>query len=137
MIKAVLFDLYETLVTQRDIDVPRASKLGAILGLEHNAYRAAWKLQRPRIVRGHVTFREALEGIGMQLNAPIDPDVVQRVCDERIRANRIVFDRIDAELIAMTRHLNQQGIKLAVVSNCFAEDVEAWPQCAFAPQFTC
>ena len=137
MIAAVLFDLYQTLVTERDVAVPRASGLGETLGLDDRTYRAAWRLQRPRIVRGHVTFREALMDIGMQLHVPLDPAVVERVCDERVQAKRTVFARIDPAVVALTRQLHQQRIGLAVLSNCFAEDVEAWPGCALAPQFAC
>ena len=64
MIAAVLFDLYETLVTERDVAVPRASKLGETLGLDDKAFRAAWKLQRPRIV--NIGDHDVEELIGAQ-----------------------------------------------------------------------
>jgi putative hydrolase of the HAD superfamily len=137
MIEAVFFDLYETLVTEQGIDVPRAARLGPTLGLDDKAYRVQWRLQRPRVIRGDLTFSAALMEIGALLNARLDPAVVKRVVHERIQARRTVFERIDQELVALTRHLGQQGRQLAVISNCFAEDVEAWPGCAFAPQFGC
>jgi putative hydrolase of the HAD superfamily len=94
-----------------------------------------WRLQRPRIIRGELTFAEALMEIGSRLNVTIDPVVIRRVTSERIRANREVFDRIDSGLLALTRHLHENGVRLAVISNCFEEDVAAWHDCAFAPQF--
>ena len=47
MIKAVVFDLYETLVTQSGVDVPRAGALGESLGLDARTYRRKWKELRP------------------------------------------------------------------------------------------
>ncbi len=135
MITAVLFDVFETLVTERGAAPPRASSLGEALGLDGTAFRAAWKTQRPRVVRGYLSFGEALIEIGTQLGVAVDPDAVQRVCEGRVRAKAAVFQRIDPELVAVTQGLLEQGIRLAAVSNCFAEDVQAWPGCALAPQF--
>jgi HAD superfamily hydrolase (TIGR01549 family) len=137
MVKAVVFDLYETLVTQSGTAVPRAGALGASLGLDATAYRREWKQMRPRVLRGELTFAEALTQIGTRLSAAIPFERVQHACDERIRANTEVFQKIDLELLALTRDLRAHGVRLATISNCMAEDVVAWPTSAFAPQFAC
>jgi HAD superfamily hydrolase (TIGR01509 family) len=135
-IKAVLFDLYETLVTEHGLDVPRAGKLGPTLGIPTERFRPVWKALRKRIVRGELTFRDALFEIAMDVNTPVDPAAVDRVCEERLRAKRMVMLRVDVEVAVMTRHLRRQGIPLAVVSNSMAEDVAAWHECPLAEQFT-
>ncbi len=135
MVKAVVFDLYETLVTQSGTAVPRAGALGESLGLDPTAYRREWKQMRPQVLRGELTFAEALMQIGTRLSAPIPFERVQQACDERIRANTEVFQKIDPDLLALTRDLHAHGVRLATISNCMAEDVVAWPTCAFAPQF--
>jgi hypothetical protein len=56
MIAAVLFDLYETLITESAIRPARASSSAAILGLEENAYRTEWKKRRLRIAPGEISF---------------------------------------------------------------------------------
>jgi FMN phosphatase YigB (HAD superfamily) len=43
MISAVLFDLYETLITESGIQLTRASALATALGLEEKVYRTEWK----------------------------------------------------------------------------------------------
>ena len=60
MITAVLFDLFETLITESGIQATRASSLATTLGLEKDAYRKEWKMRRPSIVRGQMSFAEAL-----------------------------------------------------------------------------
>src|SRR5688500_9582525 len=137
MFKAVVFDLYETLVTQSGTVVPRAGALGESLGLDATAYRREWKQLRPRVLRGELTFAEALTQIGTRLCAAIPVDRVQHACDERIRANTKVFQTIDPDVLALTRDLRSQGLRLATISNCMAEDVVAWPTSALAPQFLC
>jgi len=133
MITAVLFDLYETLVTERGTNAVRASSLGPRLGLDATAFRKAWKSQRPRVIRGRLSFADALIDIGTQLGQPVDPDIVLGLCEERVREKSALFGRLDPGAVAALRHLGNRGVKLAVVSNCCAEDVEAWPRCVAAP----
>ena len=137
MIKAVVFDLYETLVTQTGTDVPRAGALGESLGLDATAYRREWKQLRPLVLRGELTFQQALAEVGRRLGVTIQDERVQHARDARIRANTAVFQKIDPEIVALTRDLHGRGVRLATISNCMAEDVVAWPSSAFAPQFGC
>jgi len=137
MFKAIVFDLYETLVTQSGTVVPRAGALGDSLGLDATAYRREWKQLRPLCLRGQLTFREALVEIGTRLGVAIASERVQGACHERVRANVEVFQKIDPAITALTRELHGRGVHLATISNCMAEDVVAWPQSAFAPQFRC
>ena len=135
MIKAVIFDLYETLVTQSGTVVPRAGALGESLGLDAIAYRREWKQLRPMVLRGQLTFQQALVEIGRRLGVTIQDERVQHARDARIRANTAVFQKIDPEIVALTRDLHGRSVRLATISNCMAEDVVAWPSSAFAPQF--
>ena len=137
MITAVIFDLYETLVTQSGVDVPRAGALGESFGLDATAYRKQWKQLRPLALRGELTFREALTKVGTTLGANVTAERIQRACDDRIRANTAVFETIDPELLAVTSELAARGARLATISNCMAEDVAAWPGCAYASHFAC
>jgi len=137
MVKAVVFDLYETLVTQSGTAVPRAGALGEWLGLNAIAYRREWKKLRPLALCGQLTFQQALVEAGARLGVVIPADLVQRACDDRVRANVEVFQKIDVDIVALTRDLHRRGVRLATISNCMAEDVVAWPTSAFAPQFAC
>jgi hypothetical protein len=85
VIKAVLFDLFETLISESELQSTRASSLGATLGVESSAYLTEWKSQRPRVVIGEVSFAEALSGISERLLGGVDPSVVERICDQRRR----------------------------------------------------
>lgn len=132
MVKGVLFDLYETLVTERGTSPVRASSLGPRLGLDPTAFRHAWKSQRPRVIRGELSLADALSHVGRELGRPADPAIVHRICLERVREKATIFGRMDPAAVRVLRHLRLCGVKLAVVSNCCAEDVEAWPRCAAA-----
>lgn len=138
MITGILFDLYETLVTERHATPARASSLGERLGLDAVAFRKAWKPQRARIIRGHVSFVDALLEIGAALGRRLDAELVRALSDERRVEKAALFQRLDPVAIGVLRQLRNRGCRLAVVSNCFAEDVGAWPRCPAAECFdTC
>ena len=137
MIRAVLFDLYETLVTESETRPARASSLGEALGLDPVAFHTEWKAHRPLVVRGKLSFGDALTEIGRLLSVGVPADRVRQVCEKRTREKAAAFQRIDPRLVTLTGDLCRLGIRLGVVSNCFAEDVQSWPECALASMFDC
>ncbi len=137
MVKAVLFDLFETLITESPVQPTRASSLGNALGLLPEAFRVEWKTRRPRVVLGHLGFGEALTEISRTLTGTVDTTAVQRVCEQRVREKAAAFAQLDEEVSSLVADLRGQGIRLAVLSNCFAEDVQAWPTWPLAHAFQC
>jgi putative hydrolase of the HAD superfamily len=128
---AVLFDLYETLVTERHATPARASALGERLGLDAVAFRKAWKPQRIRVIHGQVSFADAVLEIGAMLGRRLDAELVRDLSDEK----PVLLQRFDPDALGVLRRLRDRGCRLAVVSNCFAEDVDAWPTCPAAECF--
>jgi hypothetical protein len=96
---AILFDLYETLVTERHATPVRALSLAEHLGCDGPLFRKAWKAQRPRVIRGQVSFADALLEIGTSLGRTLNPAVVHSVCEERCREKSALFDRFDHEAL--------------------------------------
>lgn len=137
MIEAVLFDLFETLITESPAQPTRASSLGDPLGLEQEAFRVEWKVRRPRVILGQLSFSEALTEISRTLTGTVDATTVRQICEQRIREKAAAYSRIDEEVVALVTDLRRSGLDLAVVSNCFEEDVVAWPTCSLARDFKC
>jgi putative hydrolase of the HAD superfamily len=137
MVKAVLFDLFETLVTESVTQPTRTSRLGSALGLEDAAFRAEWKATRPRIILGDLSFHEALTEISRTLIGRVDAVIVAHLCEERVREKAVAFAAIDEDVVALVRRLRGRGVSLAVISNCFAEDVRSWSTWPLACEFQC
>jgi putative hydrolase of the HAD superfamily len=137
MIKAVLFDLYETLITEAHLAPTRASSLADALGLERQAYRAEWKARRPRIVVGELSFADALTEVSQTLAGTVDTAAVQRICRQRIREKAAAFAHPDDQVTTLITGLVRSGVGLGVVSNGFREDVLPWSDCSLAPAFQC
>jgi HAD superfamily hydrolase (TIGR01509 family) len=137
MISAVLFDLYETLVTESGIQLTRASALATALGLEEKVYRTEWKMRRPHVVRGTLSFADALAEISRSLIGRVDLATIQSICEQRVREKAAACARIDDDVASLVTALTRQGTVLALISNGFEEDVAGWSLCSLAPRFRC
>ena len=113
------------------------SSLAPEFGCAREAFRAQWKTRRPAVTAGRLSFRQALSDIAIALGGRTDDAMLQRICDDRVRAKARPFAQIDPDVLTTIDRLRRRGIALGVISNCFAEDVAAWPQCAVAARFDC
>ena len=111
VIKAVLFDLFETLVTESHVAPTRASSLAPALGLERQAYRPEWKARRPRIVVGALSFADALMEISQTLAGTVDAAAVHAICEQRIREKVDAFARIDDQIKTLIAGLADRHIR--------------------------
>jgi FMN phosphatase YigB (HAD superfamily) len=137
MPRAVLFDLFETLVTESSTQPAGVSSLAAAFGCERQAFRTRWKALRPAVTTGRVPFRQALKDIATMLGGNAEEATLQRACDERRRIKAEAFARIEDQVLMMIGDLRSRHLRLGVISNCFAEDVAAWSQCALASRVDC
>jgi putative hydrolase of the HAD superfamily len=137
MLRAVLFDLFETLVTESRTRPAGVSSLATELGCEREAFRVQWKAHRLAVTAGRLSFRQALRDIATSLGGHAEDATLQRMCDERIRVKAEAFEQIEPQILMMLEHLRSRGLRLGIVSNCFAEDVVAWPRCSLATSFDC
>jgi len=137
MVRAVLFDLFETLVTESRTRPAGVSSLAHELGCERAAFRAQWKALRPAVTTGRVTFRQALTDITARLGGRAEEATLQRLCDARIRIKAEPFAEVDEQVLAGLDHLRSRHVRLGVISNGFAEDVTAWSGSALASRVDC
>jgi HAD superfamily hydrolase (TIGR01509 family) len=137
MVKAVLFDLFETLITESGTRPSGVSSLASELGCELEPFRARWKALRPAVATGQMSFRQALSDIAAGLGGATGDATLQRISDERIHVKSKAFAQTEPPVLTMLDALRDRGLRLGVVSNCFAEDVSAWPTSSLASRFDC
>ena len=126
MIHAVLFDLFETLVTESTASVRRASSLAQDLGVNQDAYRSLWRSRHLGVVLGRCSFRDTLTQIARTLRGTPDDTLLDQLRSERVSQKAAVLRSVEADVPAALDALRAAGLKLAVVTNCFAEDVAVW-----------
>src|SRR5687768_15498615 len=116
MIQAVLFDLFETLVTESTASMQRASSLAAELGVNEDAYRRHWRSRRLDIVLGRCSFRDTLAQIVRTLGGTPDEKLLERLRSERVKQKAAVLRTVEPDVLAAIDALRARGLKLAVVT---------------------
>jgi len=136
--RAVLFDLFETLVTEFADGRRRARRefdYRSLLGLDNDTFRKEWNARVMRRMTGELDFfaviREMLDARGL----PWPEETARMLYEERVREKRAVFSGIDPDIIRMLARLKGMGLRLCLVSNCSEEEVRGWDDCDLAPFF--
>src|SRR5438034_597419 len=114
MIQGVLFDLFETLVTESHASIQRASSLASRLGLNDDAYRRHWRSRRPDVVLGRSTFRETLAQIARTLGTPPDERILDDILSERVRQKAAVLCDVQSDVLATMEALRARGLRLVL-----------------------
>ena len=123
MIRAVLFDVYETLVTHYRAPLYFSGEIAADLGLPTEAFRPRWRaLEHARSV-GELTLEETLTRI-LAENGREDPEAVRRVAEKRRETARAAFASMRPDVTGMLMSLRERSIRIGLVSNCFSEEAE-------------
>jgi putative hydrolase of the HAD superfamily len=126
MIQGVLFDLFETLVTESAASVRRASSLARQLRVNEDAYKRYWGPRRQGIVLGRSSFRDTLFEIARTLGATPEESLLDHLRSERVRQKAAVLHDVEPDVLATIEALRGRGLKLGLITNCFAEDVVGW-----------
>ncbi|MED1865282.1 HAD family hydrolase [Fictibacillus nanhaiensis] len=136
MVKAVFFDLYETLITEWKDGRKKAKYSIKPLGLDNKIFKVEWDLRRELRMNGtfldhESVLRDILRSQGMEPKL----DAIEQVHRERMAVKRIPFQEMNPLVLGLLRTLKSKGLKLGLISNAAAEEVYAWETCDLADFF--
>jgi len=132
--KAVIFDLFETLVEPSIVDWERArSDMAATLGVSSHEFARLWIESYPQRATGVFTTIEAsIEHICQALNVKVEAEKIQRAAQIRIEFTRRALTPRGDAVLTLTQ-LKTLGYKIGLISNCSVEVPPLWPDLPFAP----
>lgn len=140
MIRAVLFDMYETLVTLLTGPQCFSREMAAMAGVETETFRAAWRTTEDARMTGmplETALRRAMEDSGC-----FSEDSYRRILELRYASRVIRPETLHPEILPMLRALHERGLQVGLVTNCQSEEAQAirrsvlWP-CFDAPVLSC
>lgn len=134
MIKAVIFDMFETLVTHYRSALYFGEDIARDLNLPEERFREGWDSTEEDRSIGLFTFEQIIRQI-MEKNAIYSEELLNHVSEKRLRAKRELFKHLDGEIVPMLEQLRERNIKLALISNCFSEEVVAIKESILYPYF--
>lgn len=134
MIRAVIFDMYETLITLHASPLYFSAEMAADAGIPVDVFRQAWYPSEEDRTTGRLTLEEALRPILLAHGCYSD-ELLALMGEKRRAAKRASFDHLHPEILPMLRALKARGVKIGLITNCFWEEAEYICQSELYPFF--
>lgn len=123
MIKAVVFDMYETLITLYESPLYFGTQMALDAGIEEDKFQKLWSEAEEDRTIGNITLEEILEKI-LKENDCYSESKMEYIVRKRIKCKEEAFEHLHAEILPMLRALKEKGILIGLISNCFSEESE-------------
>lgn len=121
--KAVVFDLFETLITEWGHKKYTKNEMCADLMLERNAFDLYWNEKENDRYTGRMSFEESIRYVLKKLQKDVSGEIISSVIKKRIQTKSACFDNINNDVLILLDTLKANGIKIAMISNCSSEEV--------------
>jgi putative hydrolase of the HAD superfamily len=126
--RAVVFDLFETLVDYDDTRSREFSaEVAALCGREPEEFHRVWREGRPARETGPMAPYLASLGI--------EEDVMVQFLERRRSFSREVLGRPREGVIETLRELRARGLRTGLITVCSEDAVDVWPETPFAGLF--
>lgn len=135
MIKAVIFDLYETLVTEWVSKKYLSSQCAKDLGVDTALFRQIWESCHAKMDTGALSYHQVLSQILEKAGKTPDDALITACEQKRIETKNQCFSIVDEDVLSMLRALKSYGLKLALCSNCSADEISGLAASPLYPLF--
>ena len=137
MVKAIIFDLYETLVTWFDSDwTPPKLSLADRLGISEDDFQKHVRRLRDDWETGRISrYQDFLLALCEAVGRTPSELVIAELAEEQLIGTRVLFEELEPAIVELVQELKRRGFQLAVITNAGDTDVEPWPSCRLAPFF--
>ncbi len=134
MIKAVIFDMFETLVTIFSGDTYFSEHIAADLSIPVEVFRPVWHTTENARSSGQCTIAEAVK-ICLEMLGCYSEESVQLIVRHRSENLDGVFARTPKETIDLLKELKARNIKIGLISNCYSDEAKAIKESVLYPYF--
>ena len=124
--KAAMFDLFETLITEWGHEKYTKKAMCADLGVEKEDFDVYWEEKEQERYLGSISFEESVLYACENINRQIDPELLARVKEKRVKTKSECFKYVLPEVYQLLNTIREMGLKTAIVSNCSSEEVEVF-----------
>lgn len=134
MIKAVIFDMFETLVTHYNCPLYFGEEIAKDIGISNEDFQALWKPAYEKRTIGLLSLEELLEEILRKHNR-YSKELLDKIVTKRLATKQLCFEKLDPQIVPMLEELKEGNKKLALISNCFSEEVKVIRESRLSPHF--
>ena len=134
MIKAVIFDMYETLITHYKSPLYFGAHMAKDAEIPEEKFFPLWRgLDYDRTI-GKLTLEELLERI-LRENDCYSETLLNKLVAKRVAAKEECFKYLHTEIVPMLRQLKERGLLVGLISNCYAEEAKVIRESELFPFF--
>lgn len=134
MIKAVIFDMYETLITHYQCPLYFSSEMAQDAGISVDAFQNLWRSTEDDRSTGKLTLEETIEMI-LRKNHRYSDETLNKIVTKRNTIKKECFQHLHPEIIPMLDYLKEQGFLIGLISNCFSEEAAVIRESILFPYF--
>lgn len=134
MIKAVIFDMFETLLTHYQSPLYFSAQMAEDAGIPVDMFRVYWEPTMADRTVGNLSMEAALEMV-LRANGCYSEKLLDKMIEKRRETKRDCFRHLHPEIIPMLEELKRQKIKIGLISNCFSEEAEVIRESRLCPYF--
>ena len=131
-IQAVIFDMYETLVTQFCSPLYYGTQIAEDLGLRPEEFLPGWRATEEARATGRLTFEDAMTDL---LQHHDRSGHHRRVVEKRIAIQADCFRHLHPGIEPMLTALRERGIQIGLITNCFSEEATLIRESGLFPYF--
>ena len=134
MIKAVIFDMYETLITLYESPLYFGTQMAIDAGISEDRFQKLWIPSETDRTIGKISLEEILETI-LRQNKCYSESMLNSIVAKRIQTKKEAFNHLHKQIIPMLTLLKEKGILIGLISNCFSEEAVLIKESILYPYF--
>jgi putative hydrolase of the HAD superfamily len=134
MIKAVVFDMFETLITHTQSPLYFGSQMAADAKIPEEKFQALWLPTGEARTIGAMTLEEALTMI-LEKNHCYSEELLHIMVKKRVSTKEDCFSHLHPQILPLLDGLKKRGLSIGLISNCFSEEVGVIRNSALFPYF--
>lgn len=133
-IQAVIFDMYETLVTQFCSPLYYGTQIALDLGIAPEDFLPSWRKTEEARATGKMTFEEVIAML-LTEHGLYTPERYCQVVQTRTAIQADCFHHLHPQILPMLSALKEHGIQIGLITNCFSEEAKLIRESSLFPYF--
>ena len=136
MTKAVIFDMYETLITHYNCPLYFGGEMATDAGVSREEFFRVWRNDKYEWMRtvGKMTLEELLT-MTLKDVGNYSQELVEKLAAKRVATKIECFNHLHTQIVPMLEELKKQGLKIGLISNCYFEEAKVIRDSELFPYF--
>ena len=134
MIKAVIFDMFETLVTHYNSPVYMGKEIACDMGIPETKFREIWDTSDNDRTLGKQTLEVVIEE-ALRVNGCYSDGLFECIIAKRKSSKRECFHHLHPEILPMLETLRKRNLKIGLITNCYYEESDVIRASILYPYF--